>query len=397
MYPYIAPENFDNSRINSITNEQLEIKIDELLKQKEISKYIKDKEKLISLIKSNCEFMKVSENKETLEYDIPENMTVFNILNIPLKMSKEEVKKNIELVNLQFNRLYKRGFYWVLSTVEKETVICIQNSLRDLNFEESKVKYDLNNKNQILRAVKEQIDKNLYQKEAKNLGISGNLGKKNNFFKKKTSDTDQDAFSWRKGSNEGRTSFDVNEKNNYKKNNNYYNKNNNNQRKRSRFNSDNAGQQNYNYYENNNYNYNNNYKNNYYNNNYRNNNNKDIEIDISNLKYPIHIKHKYSFDDIKSFYKKICDNNLFPEQPQFLNSIFDEILSDKKKEIFALDELIESSKQLNNNKKEKGEKNSINIKIPKTNPLSNMGKGFNSKKGETNILPPTVVENTKEE
>ena len=61
------------------------IKTDDLLKQKEVTKYITDKEKLISLIKKYCEFMKVSEDKETLEYTLPENMTVFNILNIPLK------------------------------------------------------------------------------------------------------------------------------------------------------------------------------------------------------------------------------------------------------------------------------------------------------------------------
>ncbi len=63
------------------------------MKQKEVTKYIQDKEKLLSLIKTYCEFMKISENKEMIEYTIPDNMTVFNILNIPLKMNKEDVKK----------------------------------------------------------------------------------------------------------------------------------------------------------------------------------------------------------------------------------------------------------------------------------------------------------------
>ena len=182
MYPYIAPENFDNSRISSITNDQLIIKISDLLKQKEISKYITSKEKLLSLIKSHCEFFKISDDNENLEYNIPDNMTVFNILNIPLNMTKKDVIDNIELINLQFNRLYKRGFYWVLSTTEKETVICMQNSLRDLYFEESKVKYDLVNKNQILKNMKEIVEKNLYQKDTKNLGIGGNNYKKKNTF-----------------------------------------------------------------------------------------------------------------------------------------------------------------------------------------------------------------------
>ena len=138
--------------------------------------------------------MKISEDKTSVEYTIPDNMTVFNILNIPLKMSKDEVKKTIELINLQYNRLYKRGFYWVLSTVEKETVICIQNSLRDLSFEDSKVKYDLSNRSQIFRAMKEQIEKSSYQKEAKNLGISNSGGNSKNFGKKKGSDDAPDAF-----------------------------------------------------------------------------------------------------------------------------------------------------------------------------------------------------------
>ena len=47
----------------------------------------------------------------------------------------------------------------------------MQNSLRDLNFEESKVKYDLNNKNQIYRAMKEQVEKTSYQKEASFLSL----------------------------------------------------------------------------------------------------------------------------------------------------------------------------------------------------------------------------------
>ena len=49
-------------------------------------------------------------------------------------------------------------------------------------------------------------------KQIKNLGISGNSYNKNSFSRKKGSDPDSDAFSWRKGSGEGKTSFDVNEK-----------------------------------------------------------------------------------------------------------------------------------------------------------------------------------------
>ena len=61
--------------------------------------------------------------------------------------------------------------------------------------------------------------------------------------------------------------------------------------------------------------------------------------------------------------------------------------------------------QLNNNTKKDKEDNdkiNTNIKIPKMNPLSNMGKGFNNQKSTSSKLvdrshPSTVEENIKEE
>ena len=88
---------------------------------------------------------------------------------------------------------------------------------------------------------------------------------------------------------------------------------------------------------------------------------------------------------------------MFPEKPQYLSDIFNDIISDKKKDIVVLDELIESSKLLNQNdntESREKEKINANIKIPKMNPLSNMGKGFNPKKYPH---PSTVKENPKEE
>ena len=112
-------------------------------------------------------------------------MTVFSILNIPKKLSKEEVKNHLELINLQYNRLYKKGFHWFLSTIDKETVICVQNSLRELRFDEIKVKYYHSTKNQILKNMKDKMDKNSYQKDVKYLGYNLNNGNKNkNYYKK---------------------------------------------------------------------------------------------------------------------------------------------------------------------------------------------------------------------
>ena len=299
-------------------------------------------------------------------------MTVFSILNIPPKLNKEEVKNHIELINLQYNRLYKKGFYWILSTIDKETVICVQNSLRELIFDEIRIKYIHNNKNQILKMIKDKMDKNSYQKDAKYLGINNNGYYKNNYNKSKNSDADSDTFSWRKGSGGGKSSFDYSEKP-YKKN--YYYK-----YKRNRFNSGDDGKK----YNNNNY-----YYKNYYSNNSNNSNNQEIEIDISNLKYSLNIKNKYSFGDIKNYYEKMKNNSEL-KRPQFLNEKLTDILANSPKEIVSLDELIEcneknKAKDSSNGKKNKTEKSNnninnninLNVKIPKMNPLSGMSKNFN--------------------
>ena len=382
MYPYIAPENFENSKISSITNDQLSIKISDLLEQKEITKYITTKEKLLEILGKYCEFFQISEDKEKIQYILPEGMIVFSILNIPSKLNKEEVKNHIELINLQYNRLYKKGFYWILSTIDKETVICVQNSLRELIFDEIRIKYIHNNKNQILKNMKDKMDKNIYQKDAKYLGINNNYSR-NNYKKGKGSDADSDAFSWRKGSGGSKSSFDYGEKP-YKKNN-YYNK-----YKRSRFNSDNDGKKYNNYYKN--------YGSN--NSNISNNSNQEVEIDISKLKYSLNIKNKYSFGDIKAFYEKEIKSNSGITRPKFLNETLTDILGNNPKEIVSLNELIESNeknKKCENPKKNENEKNNgnsinnnvsvnvnnninninTNIKIPKMNPLSGMSKNFN--------------------
>ena len=360
LYPYIAPENFENSKIISITNEQLSIKISDLLNQPQISKYISKKEDLISLIQKYCEFFTLSEDKERVEYNLPEGMTVFSILNIPPKCNKEEVKNHIELINLQYNRLYKKGFYWILSTIDKETIICVQNSLRELIFDEVRIKFMHNNKNQILKLMKDKLDKNSYQKDTKYLGINNGYGKKNKGLE------GEDAFSWRKGSN--KSSFDYGDKQ-YKKG--YY------KYKRNRFNSGDDGKKYKNYYKYNNY---------YY------NNNQEIEIDISNLKYPLSIKNKYSFGDIKNYLENLGKlPNI--KKPQFFNEDLIDIISNSRKEIVALDELIECNEKNkigdNNGKKSNSNKNVtekntfINnnpistLKIPKMNPLSGMSKTFN--------------------
>ena len=335
--------------------------------QTEISKYplLNSEENIIAIFSKYCEFFSFSKEKNEIQYTIPDNCTVFSISNIPQKLTKDEVKNHLELINLQYNRLYKKGYYWFLATTDKETVICVQNSLRELRFDEIKVKYYHSTKNQILKNMKEKMDKNSYQKDVKYLGYYPKKHKNSDY-------SDSSQFSWRKGSNASKSSYDYGEKYTYKKNK-YY------KYKRNRFNSDNDRK----YIINNN-----------------NNNNGEIEIDISKLKYDLNIKNKYSFQEIKNFFEKL--NIAQIQRPKFLDEELTDVISDKTKEIVSLNELVEDNDKIKKsenektkdkkdekNVKEKPEEKNIkdnkennintnaNIKIPKMNPLSGMSKNFN--------------------
>ena len=252
-----------------------------------------------------------------------------------------------------------------MATTDKETVICVQNSLRELRFDEIKVKYFHLTKNQITKNMKEKMDKNSYQKDVKYLGYYPKKHKNSDY-------SDSSQFSWRKGSNGSKSSFDYGEKYTYKKNR-YY------KYKRNRFNSDNDRK----FIINNN-----------------DNNNGEIEIDISKLKYDLNLKNKYTFQEIKNFFEKINKTEI--PRPKFLDEELTDVISNKTKEIVSLNELVEANEKTKKNEnaknikeekinKEKPEEknnknnkennintnNNTNIKIPKMNPLSGMSKNFN--------------------
>ena len=199
--------------------------------------------------------------------------------------------------------------------------------------------------------MKEQIDKVSYQKEAKNLGI----GKTSKYNKNEKTSKGDDNFSWRKGSSESGSNYDFSEKR-YKKNysNNYY-------KKRKRFNSDNV--------------ISNNQKDNYEEYNpYPKDLNQKIEIDGSQIKYPLVIKYKYSFKEVQKIFDKMktMNENPFKDKEK---EIYFELIGEKPKMLDSLDNLIKVDNIKDNKTFKKVEEINTNIKIPKINPLSNIGKG----------------------
>ena len=78
LYSIISPEALENSKITNLLNDQFTFKIKDLLEMKEILKFIQTKEELIPLL-NKCDFLKISNDFETITYDLPEGLTVFSI------------------------------------------------------------------------------------------------------------------------------------------------------------------------------------------------------------------------------------------------------------------------------------------------------------------------------
>lgn len=349
----MAPESIEGSKLAEYLNEHFTYKISDLLKESEILSIYETKEKLIEGL-SKYPFLKISEDKETISYIIDEKISVFKIQYFPMNLSKMEIASKLEIFDLKYDRFYKRNIYWLLVTNDKETQICVKNSLRELYIEDIKIKFENYSYNQLLKNMKEGIEKLTYKNEVKNLCVSPKDKRKNsnfssgsnnksNYYKNRPSNI-SDHFSWRKGSNISSGK---------KYDNKYYNKSKKFNYKRSRFNSDPDNR----------------YKNAAF--------DEELEIDVSSLKYPLNIKFKYSFKDVKSYLECLKKNNFLSQQPKFLSDGIDEIIiknADQHKEILVLDSLIEEFEKV---EEIKDNYDKDNNKIPRVNPLSSLPKMFN--------------------
>jgi hypothetical protein len=183
---------------------------------KEISKITQEKEELIHLI-SMIDYLKLSENKETASYVIPDNFSVFSLLNVPQKVKEEELVKMIAIGKESVLRIYKKSLFWLIISVKEAEEI--QNKLKLVQFEDGKLKFDYLNRNGLIRSINKQIQTSNYHKEAHDLKAAGNNshvnvngngngnsignGRKNSNSNSNNKDrTNSEALSWRKKSND---------------------------------------------------------------------------------------------------------------------------------------------------------------------------------------------------
>ena len=277
----------------------------------------------LNLLKK-CNFLNI--NEEIAEYDEKQINCIFiceeNILD------EDMIKALRYLKNVKYERFYRKNNYkWIfvpeLESKENFVNFIKQNNIKMFNLKKSSI---INNIN--------------YQKES--------FGLKD---KRKNSDYNNNSNQkWRKYSKNY-----IPHKNSIH-NNNYYKA----YKGRERFNSDG-----YNYTKNGS--------------NYHNPIKKieKIEVELSEIKYPLTINYKYSIKNLKDIYQKLKKENSFNIKPSYLVEE-NEIISNRPKDIDIFNTSLNFIKKAQASKNEDlGEDNERKMKIPKYNPLCQMKKNFN--------------------
>ncbi len=218
----LCPENIESSKVISLMNENLTVKINELFALKEISKTCQSTHELLEIIEK-LSYLKYSEEKEIISYHLEDNMISFSIINIPQTMSRSDLLKKLDLENVHELRLFKKSLFRILTLNADEGMRkLLEAKIKNLRFDDgnmmesskSNIKYDVMTKAELIKTFSKHIQTNSYQKESQSLKATdnNNLTHKNINKEKKDSlfsngnikgkdRNDSDAFSWRKLSN----------------------------------------------------------------------------------------------------------------------------------------------------------------------------------------------------
>lgn len=208
----LRPESLENSKVLSVVvDNNLQFKVNDLLNVKEISNITKDKNRLIEILKK-FDNIKLAEDNESGNFIIDENIVVFSFINVPQKMTREEVAVKLGVDLQSGSRFYKRSLFWILVTTQSEAGD-YEKKFRNVNFGDGNLKYDMINRMQLMKNINKQIQTLSYHKEAHDLKVDSgkksenmksNYGSNNSNNNSNNKDrTNSEAFAWRKKSGEG--------------------------------------------------------------------------------------------------------------------------------------------------------------------------------------------------
>lgn len=316
----LYPESLESSKLFNCFSENLDAKVSNFMQVKEISKLVESESLLIEYLK-RMNFFEYSLESNTVTYKLSQDLIVFDLVNIPLKLNQGNLLNYLNLAtefqNGQLLRVYKKSIFWYIVTTQDNEEL-VENKLKTAKIPdlETVLKYEKSNQVQIVNKLKKEISHSHYIKDSQ--GLKSNVVTNDNNSKH------DNKLSWRKKSND--TNEDKKIQKGSHKNSNFSgfqrsgmtqapNTQVNSGFVRNRYNSD-GNQQIKNVYK-------------------PEKKIDEIEIDLSQINYSLKIKNKYTNHELLSYFDQFRFAKCFDAPPAWENSV-EEVCADTRKKEFHL-------------------------------------------------------------
>jgi hypothetical protein len=210
----LLPETLEMSKVCSILSEELSFKVEELVSLKDVQKFTSSKEELLDILKQlESEGLVKTLNSGEFMIVLKDEEVIYNLANIPNKMSKNEILSLLGVKESEIKRLYKQSLFWVLVVDDytlNENLQALLNS-KNLKVNEAEIKFDFNSGKNMRRTIVKKTHHLNYIKEIDDLKASPQGKRKESYnkagFNSNASNTSEH-FSWRKKSDVSTNSKD---------------------------------------------------------------------------------------------------------------------------------------------------------------------------------------------
>ena len=178
--------------------------MDDLYSLKDIHKNAETKDSLLDILKSlQSEGVLKLNEKGDATILLSEEFTVYNFINVPNKMGKEELIAHLQVNEADIKRIYKQSLYWFLVSENPQ----LEALIKTIKFDTEDLKYDITTSKMIRRQLMKKIQHFNYIKETDDLKASSpNNNRKDSIVKEKSErynsnvSNTSEHFSWRKKS-----------------------------------------------------------------------------------------------------------------------------------------------------------------------------------------------------